>query len=199
MQELIWYSMPGALLMTAIALVWPESLDTDGKRLVFAALIPLVGSAIHQAFRAAFEATGGFERSSRKVPITIMKTLATSERRVLTSRHQAFLVWETSFYSAEFPAAFREHDRGAWHYILSFWGMALAGLAGTFLFLGAYLFQAAHRRFLVASLLEVAVAGTFALKGFLTYRSLVSQEEAIAHQNPALFSAALLKSGSAAP
>lgn len=199
MKELIWYSMPGALLMTAIAIVWPESIDTDGKRLVFAALIPLVGFAVHQAFRTAFEATGGYERKSRKVLGTIVATLAPTAGRVLSSRHQAFLVWETSFYSDDFPAPFREHDRDAWHFILSFWGMALAGFTGTLVFLGAYFFQATHHRLLVAALIEFAIAGMFTAKGWLTYRSLVAQEEAVAQQSPDVFSAALSKAGSATP
>ena len=125
MNELIWFSIPGAVLLYAARILFP-SLRASPDALVIAAA-PVIGFLFHQLYRTLFELCGGWESPRRAVLSAIRSAYAISD----TDRHTIFLIWETTIYSDGIPDGFRDHDRGTWHYIMSFRSISLsAALAG---------------------------------------------------------------------
>jgi hypothetical protein len=155
MNELIWFSIPGSLVVATLLYVgcWPD-IDKVGNALLTAGVVPLIGFIIHQLFRCLFEKWFGFQWHRRRVIAEIQKYWKDDN---INHRH-AFLIWESTFYSDDSPESFREHDRGAWHYILSFWSGAFA--AGLTL-LGVSVW---HSR--IASLVLIVVGVALGMKGY---------------------------------
>lgn len=193
MEDLIWFSMPGAVLAVAIVVMCPAIVDTEAKAIILAVLMPGIGFSVDQIFRLIFEWTGGYARKSRTVLLHIMNVLAPRENIALSELKKAFLVWEITFYEDEFPAAFRDHDRGSWHYILSFWSISLAAaLAFVFAMFGL-VFLSRNASLLLVALAELGAALVFYFKGKSTYNSLVRQEVAVVHNHEGLFLETLRK------
>lgn len=188
MESLIWFSMPGAILTATIALLWPATIAETSRATLMALATPLIGFVLHQAFRVWFEASGRFARNSRR-SIDDILTIARSIDMQLT-RDQAFLVWETTFYSSSFPASFRDHDRGAWHYILSFWGMGFAaGVSSIFLifcFLSG-MSSVSFSTLAIALVLMVTIGLLLYWKAKQTYRALLDEECAMIRLHRNLF------------
>jgi hypothetical protein len=195
MEELIWFSMPGAVFVAAVVALWPEAVDTDPKAILLVILVPLAGFVLHQLYRLLFEWTGGYARKSRSVIHYIKDKLAPQKGVELEELREAFMVWELTFYGDEFPAAFRSHDRRAWHYILSFWSIALSGIIASLLGALWCCFKSCSALHLGVALSGLAVAALFYLKGGSTYDSLVEQEEELAMSRADLFYPALEKLG----
>jgi hypothetical protein len=162
--QLIWFSVPGSLVVAALLFTgwWPD-LKSSGAAFLTAGAVPLIGFVIHQVFRIVFEVSFGFEWRGRKV-ISHIQQHWQNDR---LDERKAFLIWESAFYSDQFPASFREHDRGAWHYILSFWSGSVAAVVAAAISIG-YSWN--------AILAFIAMAVVLGAKGFLTWRSLCEQE-----------------------
>lgn len=193
MDELIWFSIPGAVISFAVIMVFPEVINTDSKFVAIVFLSPLIGFVIHQSYRLVFELTGGFARKSRTVIDRILKELATEENIALKNRESAFMVWEITFYSEGFPSPFMNHDRGAWHYILSFWSITFAAVLSMLFCILAYFTFAPVPNSAIAAILELVIGLIFYYKGLTSYRSLCAQEVAITHTHKELFVKTLKK------
>jgi len=187
MEELIWFSMPGAVLAAAIVTLWPTTVDTEPKAIMWVVLVPAIGFIVHQFYRLIFEMTGGYARKSRTVLQHIISVLAPHKNIVLSAPQKAFLVWETAFYSEQFPAAFRDHDRGVWHYILSFWSISLSGIVSCLLAAIGFLFVSSTSPVLFVAVAELVITLLFYLKGRSKYSSLVKQEVALVYSHKELF------------
>lgn len=185
MDQLIWFSIPGAVFLFAVASIFPTSFNTEPKIIILVASVPVVGFIIHQTFRLIFELTGGFARKSRKV-LAYLSTRFSEHEGSRIDNVKAFLIWETTFYSSKFPAAFRDHDRGSWHYILSFWSICASALiAGVFCVV--FFFVTRQVNLLWVGIGEFAIALIFWLKGNTSYRSLNNQEVWVVRSNYELF------------
>lgn len=188
MEELIWFSVPGAVLAGAIVTVWPATADTEPKAVVWVVIAPIIGFIIHQFFRLLFESSGGFAHRSRTVLHLISTVLPRRVNLPALSLEKAFLVWEVTFYSEDFPSSFRDHDRGAWHYILSFWGIGMAAAIALVVCLsGSYFGTGQSTNTQLMALLDFCVAVIMYFKGRATFRSLMQQETAIFHVHEGLF------------
>ena len=119
MESLIWFSIPGAVLVFAIVSTNQAWFQSDGSKVLAAVAVPAVGFCVHQLYRLLFELNGGFESKSRIALTRIQSEFAPKGKFKSRKLPKAFLIWETTFYSNEFPSPFRDHDRGAWRYILS--------------------------------------------------------------------------------
>jgi hypothetical protein len=170
MNELIWFSIPGAVGLWALHLVFPHE-DWNNKVVVIASA-PVLGFILHQLYRVIFESTRGWEKDARPVLALIRETykIADSQERM------PFLIWETTFYSNDIPKAFREHNRNSWHYVMSFRSVAFtsafSGLAVGFV---RTFWRASSMPFLQLGLLALLFL-LFWQKGRLTYLSLTRQE-----------------------
>lgn len=175
MNELIWFSIPGAVGLWALHLAFPQE-EWNNKLLVIASA-PVLGFILHQLYRTLFESKRGWETNARPVVALIRETYKIKD----SEKHKPFLIWETTFYSAGIPGAFRDHNRNAWHYVMSFRSVAftsaLSGLALAFV-----------PTFWKTSSLPVLWLGLFGAlfvlfwqKGRLTYLSLTRQECATFH------------------
>jgi len=193
MEELIWFSMPGAVMAAAIAAVWPSTVDSESKIVVWVVVVPVIGFIVHQLYRLLFETTGGYARESRTVLQYISNVLAPRENLTVPGPIKAFLIWEITFYSDDFPESFREHDRRMWHYILSFWSITLSATLSMSLCLIGYLVMSRSNSILLVAGAELIVAIVFYFKGRSSYQSLVRQETAMAHNHESIFLATLRK------
>jgi hypothetical protein len=88
----------------------------------------------------------------------------------------AFLIWEVTFYGEKVPASFRDHDRGAWHYVMSFWSVAFVAVLATPFVSGVAACQTNNHSLWRWAGVLVLITGVFVLKGILTARSLCHQE-----------------------
>jgi hypothetical protein len=203
LQELIWFSIPGFTIVAAIVAVWPAwaIMQIDSSSAVVSApkvallivLVPVVGFIVHQIFRLIFEKKGGFARKSRKVLHHISKVLAPRENIAVSDLKSAFLIWETVFYSDEFPAAFRDHDRRSWHFIISFWTISFSAFIAILICIVGYLFTSPDYLLLGITVLELLISPIFYLKGKSTYQSLIDQEIAVVYDNEEIFLTTLKK------
>jgi hypothetical protein len=130
-------------------------------------LAVVLGFIVHQTFRTVFELFGGFASRLRPVIREIRNDADCSP-------FDAFLVWELALYSDKVKDAFREHDRNAWHYIMSFWATAFSAvLGGGIVGLSDAPVAAGY------AWAFVGVAVVFLVKGFLTARSISQAQEKI--------------------
>ena len=179
MNDLIWFSIPGAIALYASYILFPTFGSAPAAVLVGAA--PVSGFIIHQIYRTFFELRGGWESPRRPVIVFIQEAygIPTSEK------NSAFLIWETTIYSDQLPEAFREHNRRMWHYVMSFRSVWLAASLSCIALIVVQFLCGLPRpttRFVLGfSYLELA----FCWKGKLTYNSLSKQEVAAfqAHRN----------------
>jgi hypothetical protein len=176
METLIWYSAPGAVLAIAILDIWPALIKTDGSSFLVAVALPVLGFGIHQFYRLLFEITRGFERQSRPALKRIRDEIASKNGIANCSPKKAFLIWETTFYGNGIPTPFREHDRNAWHFILSFESTALAAALGVCSLVLSCCFGARPSHLAWIVLAEALIGVIFALKAHFTYQSLMRQE-----------------------
>jgi hypothetical protein len=172
--ELIWFSIPGAIFIAACA-VGGFFVGLDSK-IAIALALP-IGFTIHQLFRTCFEFRDGWARKSRKV-IALLE----SHYR-LKSRQDAFILWEMTLYShktdgtaSEVSEAFRKHNRDSWYYVLSFWSCAFISVSCA---LGMSLCALEISPLdLKWSSLFLGMFWVFWKKGNLTYAAVNDQEEA---------------------
>lgn len=166
MNELIWFSVPGAILLILFSLIGksPTSSDT-----LMIGLAPVIGFFIHQIYRTFFEMMGGWSRPSRGMIKKLKKDYSVDDPK------KAFLIWEMTFYSDNIPESFRSHDRGAWHYIMSFSSCALVTAVAAVILL-FYIIILSHKEFWVPFILFSIAALIFMLKAHLTFLSIEKQE-----------------------
>jgi hypothetical protein len=171
MEQLVWYSIPGALFMFTLSLFYPE-LKEDSLVAVAIGGTPIIGFIIHQAWRTLFELFGGFHHKRRMIILEIMKQYGIS-----TDSRLAFLIWEITFYSDKLPSSFRDHDRGVWHYVMSFWSVVLASALsiGAIYSLSAVTGTSIQNT-ISWSLFFLAIGATFLIKGILSACSIGRQE-----------------------
>jgi hypothetical protein len=153
--------------------IWPK-VNSSGVSLLTAGAVPMIGFVFHQIFRCVFEKWFGYDWVQRRV-ISEIRNQWSDEG---LSNKDAFLIWEVTFYGHGFPEGFREHDRGAWHYIVSFWSGAFAAVVAFLIVLPAYGLWA---------LTFIAVGIVLGIKGFLTWVSLCDQEFLIFRRHIDLF------------
>ena len=55
MEELIWFSIPGAVLVVAIGIVWYPIFGNELGAPVLGVLAPVMGFIVHQLWRLIFE------------------------------------------------------------------------------------------------------------------------------------------------
>jgi hypothetical protein len=170
MNELIWFSIPGAVGLYALHLAFPDS-NWDNKVLVIASA-PVLGFILHQFYRTIFEARRGWETDSRPVLALIRGVYKIDN----SDKQMPFLIWETTFYSKAVPDSFRNHNRNSWHYVMSFRSVAFASaVSGVVLACVPAFWQTSNLP--VAQL--ALFAGLFVLfwqKSRLTYSSVTKQE-----------------------
>lgn len=174
MLELIWFSIPGAVFIFAAYSLWPAVADSEPILLII--LVPIAGFVIHQSFRLLFEIYGGYSRKSRDALIYI-QGLVNEKHKMQIDIKQAFIIWELAFYSDKISSSFRDHDRGAWHYILSFWSVSFSALLSSVMILWVSNLDSIH--LLYVFVFELFIAVMFFYKANLTHRSLLLQEKAI--------------------
>ena len=170
MNDLIWFSIPGAVALYALHLAFPGC-HWDNEVLVVASA-PVLGFVVHQLFRTIFEVWGCWQTERRPVIRLIRK-----EYKIETSeKWMPFLIWETTFYSDCIPDSFRQHNRNSWHYVISFWSVALTSA----LFGVALASVLAFRQTSSIPVVQLACFAVlfvlFSCKGLLTYLSLGKQE-----------------------
>lgn len=169
MNELIWFSIPGAICLIAFYLVFPRI--GPQNEVITVALAPVVGYVIHQTYRAIFESLRGWETPSRAVIELIRKEYKLEGN----GRRLPFLIWEATFYSDRIPDAFREHNRGSWHYIISFRSVSFAAAISA---VGVFLIPLMNERRqpILLSLVFITLGLLFWWKAKLTNDSLSRQE-----------------------
>lgn len=179
MNELIWFSIPGAIVLGALGIAIPPDfydLSTDTIP-AFIVAIPVLGFIIHQLWRTIFEfLLGGYaSEKTRTVISDLMKKYG------LTNK-SAYLVWELTFYSDKFPDSFRQHNRGAWHYIMSFSSCALACLLALIIVAISCI---CFKGWIIILFLFLCVM--FFIKAWTTLKSINSQESAMLMINGPMF------------
>jgi hypothetical protein len=172
MEQLIWFSVPGSIVLYAIYLLVPNVGAAPPALLVGTA--PMLGFVIHQTYRTLFEACRGWE-SQRRPVLTLIQQAYKLEK---AQRHTAFLIWETNFYSDNIPAAFRDHNRNMWHYVMSFRSASFAAAAAAAALALSVVLRCTQTPPLLTVVGFAVLGGMFWLKGRLTYLSLTRQEEA---------------------
>ncbi len=178
METFIWFSVPGAVLLCAIVITHPALIQSEGNKVLGAVAVPTLGFGVHQFYRLVFEILGGFEGKWRTALNRIQSEFAPNSGIEDCKRRKAFLIWETTFYGDKFPSAFRDHNRGAWRYILSFQSTVFAAalaLGWTVLW---YCLGGRQQHLGATVALEVLVGLVFALKAEYTRKSIVRQEYA---------------------
>jgi hypothetical protein len=190
---LIWYSIPGALIVVSVLAVYPAARDLQPVFIV--GVTPLLGFLIHQGYRLYFEMRKGYSNESRPVIRHLMQEAnVDGTSRVLTLK-DAFLTWELTFYSDCFPESFREHDRRMWQYIQSFGSVKWAALLGLLtVFFGLLLVGTPPKMEAVSMLIVLAIGViVFQLKATSTQASLFQQEVAVANLYKEEFRATMKK------
>ena len=138
--------------------------------------VPALGFFLHQFYRVLFEACGGFANKSRTALDHIQNEIALNGGITDCDRDKAFLIWEITFYDDGFLSPFRDHDRGAWHYILSFRSAVFAAALGLSWTIFRYSVGTKQLHLLAVAAVEFALGVVFALKSRTSYQSLVRQE-----------------------
>jgi hypothetical protein len=156
---------------------------------------PLLGFVIHQIYRLYFEWRGGFAQESRRSLDILWQVIArpcgfqNPEHRYTKS----FLIWEVTFYSDGIPESFRNHDRGAWHYIISFKSSFYSSLLATLTLFIAITYRCYNNTlqdnllFLVGAIM-IVIAFILCFKGKQTHESLMDQEIAVIYRYAKEFS-----------
>lgn len=168
MKNLLAFWLPGALLVSPVLPLLRNA--RPEVTLLILASVPLLGAVVHQLARCYFEAWGGYWSKNRR---TVIKFLATSYK--LEKREaDAFLLWETTFYSGKFPKEFCDHVHGAWQFIQSAWGVRIgAGMAAIACVIMTRTSLDRHAQLAIFDLVVLAI---FWVKGRQTHRRLLSEE-----------------------
>ena len=188
MDELIFFSIPGLVIVLTIIGIRPTIINSQQELITLALLTPLAGYILHQTFRLGFELTGGYSRDSRAVVKYIVEKLATQES-ISISKKNAFHVWEITFYDTKDFSGFRDHDARSFHYTLAFWSTSFASIFGIILTGGYYFFQKTPcfdyftpmKVFFIA--LQIVFAIIFWIRGNNVYKSINEQEVAFLLKN----------------
>jgi hypothetical protein len=193
LEQIIWYTIPGFILMVPLVLYYPSFLHEEGASLWFGLLALTGGYCFHQIYRAIWEGCcdGFWTRERRSLDRLIEKFNSSAKNGKLNSsktcdRKKAFLAWEHVFYH-ELRKEFVDRDRGAWHYILSFrtvscacWVSALLILLKVFVALICKAEIGSSFALLGISCVVLTATGAFLYwKARLTLRSIVEQEEVV--------------------
>ena len=74
MNELIWFSIPGAILLLAIGIIMPNELFYVKTEYIAIIIVsaPIIGFIVHQLWRTIFEIVWGFHTKKRLVIFKIM-------------------------------------------------------------------------------------------------------------------------------
>lgn len=177
MNELIWYSIPGAVVTYVIYLFFPgllhETTGDKGGAIAGVLATPIFGFVAHQFFRTLFEAFRIWERPCcRSVLRHISVKYKPSDKD-----HGSFLIWDLTFYSQVFPQSLKDHQRSMWHFTLSFWSVAFTSLLGLGALVVARLCGWTFDDSLCWPLcILVFLVALFTSKGFLTYQQLMREE-----------------------
>jgi hypothetical protein len=195
LEQIIWYTIPGFILMVPLVVYWPSILyfNQGGASFWFGLLALTGGYCFHQTYRALWEGCrGGFwTRERRSLDQLIEKFNSSIKNGKLNisetcDRKKAFLAWEYVFYH-KLRKEFVDHDRGAWHYTLSFrtvscacWLSALSILPKIFGALGSRAEIGCYFSLLGVSFIVLITTGVFLCwKARLTLKSIVEQEEVV--------------------
>lgn len=187
MREFFWCYVTGVLLLAGPIVFFPA------KFLELVVLAPAAGFLVHQTARLRFERKGGYAQPERAVIERIRSQFAPKFGVDGLSDDEAFLLWETTFYSDAFPASFREHDHRAWFAVLALRGMALAARAGAaFCFVvGLALLVGRNAEGTIVAFavmgVDVVLAQILGAKAATTQASLFQQEAAVLQLQQDLF------------
>ncbi|GMV90376.1 MAG: hypothetical protein AMXMBFR82_01540 [Candidatus Hydrogenedentota bacterium] len=179
MERLIWFSFPGVFIVAAYILTGKPEVATISNAILGTIAVPTVGFVWHQTFRLAFETWFGFASRHRDV----IRSIKEFWKNYNITDHEAFLIWECTFYGNSFPQAFQEHDRRAWHYTIACWSAGSAAfIAFIYVTLKWYLgfsevaIIAPRISIIHIALVYIFIAFALVLKGYLTWRSICAQE-----------------------
>jgi len=125
MDKLIWFSIPGGIAVFSIGLVLPIIFNGSYVGITIVA-IPILGFIIQQVWRLFFELFWGYNSKNRNIISTLM-------RDYNLNNNDAFLLWELTLYSENISDSFRNHDRGVWHYVMSFYSCSLASIISIYI------------------------------------------------------------------
>jgi hypothetical protein len=187
MNELIFVSIPGFIVVLSIIGIWPEIITStsDQKFVVLALMTPLLGYILHQVYRLFFEITGGYSRKSRAVVRYIVEKLAPQEC-MSVSYLQAYLVWEISLYDTKDFSNFLPHVSKTWHFTLAFWVTTFASIIGIiFTLCFSYYLHTPINLFIMG--LQGILGIIFWRRGFNIYETLNEQEVAFLRKNEPVF------------
>lgn len=175
MEQLIWYTIPGGIALAAFILTHLAQISTS-QVVAAVAASPIVGFVLHQAARTIFEFFYGYDSERRRVVALLMERINDGEEDRTCLRRKAFLTWELTFYSNDVPEAYRQHDRGSWHYIMSFWSVCIAAAIGIVVILSS---PSSRVEMYGWILVYVCIGVLFVVKALLTIRSISEQEVAL--------------------
>jgi hypothetical protein len=185
MNQLIWFSIPGAIVTGTLYLINFSSIINPQNGALLLGLSLLNGFVFHQIYRIIFETyKRGYAGEWRGVLRKIIKAYKKKYKIKKNNKGylKAFLIWETTFYSEGFPEGFRKHDEGSWHYIQSFWGISVTALLSFITFVGYLYITKVELVGFSEDLIVWIYIGLivmFYLKGKLTFDRLNEQEMAI--------------------
>jgi hypothetical protein len=169
MEELIWFSFPGAILTITLIVFFPKLLFSQTTVVLLLASAPIFGYIVQEFYRLLFDIFNGYDSKSRIVLNEIIK-LSPKDNKI--NRKEAFLVWEATIYSDKFPDSLRTHYKQLWHYMFSFDAMATASIISILIIT---IFKISSRGFEIV-IPFLLIGGIFLWKKSTTYKSLNEQE-----------------------
>ena len=127
MEQLIWCTIPGALLVTALVIpgFWLTR-DTSGWTAITICTAPVVGLVMRETFRCLFNTWFRFRLPRWRVLGSIMRTQGDCSM----GAKDAFVIWECGLCSDTFPAAFRDHLTRSMDRMFAYGSVSFAALCG---------------------------------------------------------------------
>jgi hypothetical protein len=125
MQQLMWFSIPGGLLVTAAWLWRPSLVGEDPNEVLLAAIVVGAGFIANQVWRSIFERFFGYHDKKRAAFVRIQELLGLGARpndpaegAKWDANRDDHNTFHLNLYSDAIPSSFREHNRGSWHYYI---------------------------------------------------------------------------------
>lgn len=99
MNQLIWFSIPGAILILALGIVIPIDNLTEKNVVLIVVGIPIVGFIIHQLWRTIFELFWGYHFKGRLIIIELMNEYRISNKEAFpaSSSFVRRMLWQDVF------------------------------------------------------------------------------------------------------
>lgn len=179
MKELIWFSIPGSILVAVVYLLMPPSFHDSFLWLMLA---PLFGFIINQSYRVYFEWHGDLSGDWRET----LQTIRTIYGIIDDPNRKAHLIWEMTVYSDKIPEVVRQSNRETWHFIIAmrtcFWS-TLFSLS--ILYIGFFFGSNGSSRILnkdnliIFTTIYILASIIFFAKAKLTTNDLVRREKAL--------------------